>query len=943
MFQMGAVLAVAFPVLSVLVPIPSPVVEAATTATTICNAVVATQPAPEPALLSFDSQVPQRIVDTRIGTGGVAAPLDAGCTLRIDLSGIGPAEVSAFALSVTVIAQERGFFTAFPCAAGIPGTSSVNARVGIATPNFVVGVPDASGMLCLFAERGGNVVIDVSGWWADGPNRFTPIEPTRAYDTRSLATPAKLAANEVRAIDIAGEFVPEDAVSITLNLAAVAPETKGFLVVYPCGQSVPLASNLNFVAGEKRAVSAVVELGSIDASADGKLCVSGNAKTHFLVDVTGYHAPSSRTSPDVTIEPVVDIRIVDTREASMIGARFAPRTTQRFDLSTVIDRPDDAVAVVLNAVAVRAERGSFLSITPCVAGTPTTSSLNYDLNQTANLVVTSLTAKTEFCVYADTAVDVVIDLVGVVTGPEGSLVNQLSLSEIDGSLVSLEQTFAVGSPDATLRCSMDRNLRLRLGVASGVTAIVNGVTVATRGPVLPDRPITLGPDGLLSIELQRGPETAEYHVRCLPSDFPRLLVEKADGAAPGWYLTDLNASATTGADFLAILDERGTPVWYLRLDRALIDAKLLSSGNLVAAPNPRGFTADPTLGHRAFRLDGTLVDVLVTGDDTLPSNKHDFVDVPAIGPNGHAGISYPLVDGVDLTDLDLENTSGQPNFRCDASVAGENKTIVDGTIFEQSVGGTSWRWNASDHFAVEELTFSLCFNNYSDLDLNPTGSGTFAGEVDPFHINSLYRIEEPNCEPSCDYLISVRHMDAVVRVDRASGGVDWILSSTLTSPDPSTPNIRGEPRNDAPRLKIVGDPLNGPLRMHDARLVGDRLTLHDNRTASGGQPARFVEYRIDTNGDPSTWTATLVRSINAPFGLSSGSVGSARPAEDGSVLMGWGAMRPAFVEYAADSVTELLRINVPDASPYRIVKYGPDDFDADGLRATAGSNAEPPT
>ncbi len=956
----SAALALVLPVITVLLPVAGTTATAAATAGITCDPVAATQPSTEPTLLSFDSQTPERIVDTRVGTGGVSAPLGAGCTLRVDMSGIGPDDVAAFALSVTVISQERGFFTAFPCASGRPGTSSVNARAGVPTPNLVVAVPDASGAVCLYSERGGNVVVDVSGWWAEGPNRFTPVEPKRAYDSRVAPTSGvKLPAEAVQAVDVGGVIVPADAVSVTVSLAAVAPETSGFLVVYPCGQPRPLASNLNFVAGERRAVSAIVELGSIDAAAEGKVCVSGNATTHFLLDVTGYDAPSAFTSPDVTIEPVADTRIVDTRSATVPGVRFGARTTQRFDLSSVIDRPDDAVAVVLNAVAVRASSASFLSITPCVAGTPTTSSINYDLNQTANLVVTSLTADTEFCVYTDTAVDVVIDLVGVVTGPEGSLINQLSLSEIDGTLVPLDQEFAVDSPDATMRCATDRNLRLRLGVASGVTAEINGVPVPPRNAVLPDRPVTLTPDGLLTVSLTRGSETAEYFVRCLPADFPTFLVEKADGAAPGWYLTDLNARAATGADFLAILDERGTPVWYQRLDRALIDAKLLSTGDIVAAPNPPGFTTDSNFGHRVIGLDGELVEVRTTGDPALPANKHDYVEIPSLAPGASgpadAVISYPKVPNVDLTDLDLSNTTSQPNFRCPASVVQEDvagsgtneRTIVDGTIYEQSAAGP-WQWDASEHFALEESTFSLCFKN----DATENGG---AGEVDPFHINSLQRIEEPDCEPTCDYLISARHLDAVVRIDRGTrdpdgvgglaagtGYVEWILTST-DAPAAATPNILGDDRFDAPRLKILNDPLGGPLRMHDARLEGDLLTMHDNRTASD-QPARFVEYRIDTSSaDPDEWTATLTRQINAPFNITSGSVGSAQAAADGSVLMGWGALRPVFIEYAADGVTELLRINVPQAAPYRIVKYAPTDFDADELRATAGNTTESPS
>ena len=910
------------------------VAKAADIATVTCDPVTATQPSTEPTLLSFDPQIAERIVDTRVATGGVAAPLGAGCTLQIDMSSVGASasEINAFALSVTVISAERGFFTAFPCAGGQPGTSSVNARPGVPTPNLVVGVPDATGMLCLFSERGGNVVVDVSGWWTTGPNRFTPIEPTRAYDTRALAPPVKLPANAIRAIDIAGVVVPDDAVSITLNLAAVAPATNGFLVVYPCGQPPPLASNLNFVAGEKRAVTAIVELGSLDAAAEGKLCVTGNATTHFLVDVTGYDAPSSFTSPDVVIEPVADARIVDTRISTVPGRRFAARTTQRFDLSSVIDRPDDAVAVVLNAVAVRAERGSFVSISPCTAGPPTTSSLNYDLNQTANLVVTALSPDGAFCVYADTSVDIVIDLVGVVTGPPGSLVNQLSFSEVDGTLAPLEQEFAVDGPDSTTRCDGDRSVRLRLGLAPRVIASVNGVGVTDRDPVAPDVPITLTEDGLLTIELARGAETATYYVRCLPADFPTLSVETAEGAAPGWYLTDLGTNVPGVGSFLTILNERGAPVWYQRLDQNLIDAKLLSTGDLVASENPRAFTTDPSTGHRVIALDGSLVDVHVTDSSAYPADKHDYVEIPEL-PEGRAIISYPVVTGVDLSALDPAAIQRGPALlRCPNSVIGTNKTIVDGAIRELTADGPDagtapdlrWEWTVSDYFSVAEVRFPLCFQKTAS---NP-------GEVDPFHINSISRVVERNCGAACDYVVAARHLDAVFRVDHSTKAVEWILSSTSDS----VPNKSG-----AERLNIVGDPRGGPLRMHDAILDGNILTMHDNRTASG-QPSRFVQYRIDTS-DPvrAKWTATLTRQINAPFGLTSGSLGSARLAADGSVLMAWGSLQPVFVEYGADG-TELLRIALAGGgAPYRIVKYAPDDFDADELRATAGNTTQPPS
>lgn len=960
-FGLLTALGLALPGASLLVPVD--LVDAATDrATVTCDPVEGTDAAPEPELLSFNSQVPERIIDTREGTGGVDEALDAGCTLQVDMSGLADEEVQAFALSVTVISPDAGFFTAFPCSAGQPGTSSVNARPGVPTPNLVVGVPDADGMLCVFSQRGGHVLIDVSGWWEDGAKRFTPIEPSRAYDTRTLDDPVKLPADAVRDIEIAGLVVPEDAESISLNVAVVAPESDGFLVVYPCGFPVPLASNLNFVEGEKRAVSAIVDLGpKTDAAATGRLCVSVSATTHFLVDVTGYDAPSAATSPDVVIEPVADTRIVDTRIASVPGDRFDDGETQRFDLSDVIERPDEAIAVVLNAVAVRADTGAFASVTPCTPGPPSTSSLNYDLDQTANLVVTALSDDVEFCVYADTAVDMVIDLVGVVTGPPSSLVNQLSFSEVDGTLLPLDQAFAIDAPDYTTRCDGERGARLRLGLAPGVAALINGVDVAERDPVVPDIPITLVDDGLTTIELERGAETATYHVRCLPPDFPTPLVEIADGATSGWYLTDLGTTAPDLGDFLAIFNERGVPVWYQRLDQNLIDAKLLSTGDLVAATNPRAFTMDPAEGHRVIALDGTLVDVQVTDLDEFPADKHDYVEIPDL-TEGRAIISYPLVESFDLTGLDPATlTRGPAPLQCPGDVISADQPIVDGVVRElraddgdvtdlNSDPDLEWEWTISEHFAVEEIQFPLCFGNFSN---RPPAEGGPLNEVDPFHINSLFRVDESECEPECDYIVSARHLDAVIRVDRGvsdpddvgplppdTGYVEWILGSLPS--DPLAPGYVAN-LNDAPRLTIVGDDLGGPLRMHDARLVGDILTMHDNRSSSG-QASRFVEYQIDTSDpDPALWTATLLREIEAPFGLTSGALGSARAADDGSVLMAWGALQPVFVEYDVDG-TEVLRIAFEGGeSSYRIVKYPVDAFDVDELRAAAGNTTESPS
>ena len=149
-----------------------PSVAAADIATVTCDPITASEPSAERSLESYDPMTPERVIDTRVGTGGVTGALDAGCTISIDMSDIGPDDVQAFALSVTVISPVRDSSQRFSCAEGQPGTSSVNARPGFPTPNLVIASPDSAGEVCLFSNRGGHVIVDVSGWWTPGTNRF---------------------------------------------------------------------------------------------------------------------------------------------------------------------------------------------------------------------------------------------------------------------------------------------------------------------------------------------------------------------------------------------------------------------------------------------------------------------------------------------------------------------------------------------------------------------------------------------------------------------------------------------------------------------------------------------------------------------------------------------------------------------------------------------------
>ncbi len=878
-----------------------------------CDVQLAGAPTESPLLESFEAQNPERIVDTRPGEGG-DGPVPAGCSLVVDMSTIAPDDATAVALSVTAITPAPGFVTAYACNDGLPGTSSLNPRVGVPTPNLVVVAPDADGEVCLYVDAGGELIVDVSGWWGSGRDRFRPIAPVRVEDTRESLS-SKLPGGGVLDIQIAGVAVPADAEAVSINVAATQPEEEGFLLAYPCGIEPPLASNVNFLAGETRSVAAIVKLGE-SGEATGRLCVFASTNLHVVVDVTGYSSDIGGQRPDLALDLVTDTRIVDTRRPDLPGRRFGAGTVQRFDVSSVVDDPGDVTGVLLNAVAVAAASEAFVTIYPCTDEVPFVASINHDRAATANVVVSALDDDARFCVYAERGVDVVIDLVGVYRGRDDLLLNQLTIRDLAGQVRPLDQQVSADDVDYTFVCDGPEVLDLRLGRAPGASVSVNGGSVLERPEASPDVRVVVPPNGLLAIVVTRDADVQRFAIRCLPADFVRFDVESPPGSAEvpaGWYVTEVGTNDPESGQFIAIVDRRGVPVWFKRVSERLIDVKALDDGRLVATPiSDIGMSLDDERGYVVIELTGSVVEQRLTGLAGFPSDHHDHVELPAGGVDRRAVVSYPQLDGQDLSGLELPTAASAQFFGCDPSVIAPDRLIVAGAIVEVGGDAAPWQWTMTvdGGFDPADSPYAQCFGNY---DVNDG-----AGEVDPFHINSIDRVLDPGCEPLCDYVVSARHLDTVFRIDRATGQVEWEIGPT------SPPG--------AIDLTVVGDPHGGPLRPHDARMVDDVVTMHDNRTGTS-DPSRAVAYQIDVDAG----TATMLWEIDHPDGQNNPSLGSARITDDGNVLIGWGRARPLISEHDADGV--LLASWAPRKSSmpaYRIVKYPLDAFDADQLRASAG-------
>jgi hypothetical protein len=130
---------------------------------------------------------PQRILDTRNGTGAPAARLAGGQSLPLTIAGTAgvPADAAAVVLNVTVANPTApGFVTVWPCDQPQPLASNLNYVAAQTVPNLVIAKVGTNGNVCLFTMSPADLIVDVAGYFPAG-STFTPItNPQRILDTR---------------------------------------------------------------------------------------------------------------------------------------------------------------------------------------------------------------------------------------------------------------------------------------------------------------------------------------------------------------------------------------------------------------------------------------------------------------------------------------------------------------------------------------------------------------------------------------------------------------------------------------------------------------------------------------------------------------------------------------------------------------------------------------
>ncbi len=325
-------------------------------------------------------------------------------------------------------------------------------------------------------------------------SNFTPLIPKRICDTRpnnpsnltgqmAQCNSHTLGSNTTLSVQVSGlDSIPAQATSVVINLTATNATGNSYLTAWPDGQTMPLASTLNFVSDETVANETTLQLGL-----DGAIDIynySGNVDV--IVDIEGYYSPASLGA----FIPVPPARIADSRCGSSPSqpfcttenipsqnaslTTFGSNTSKSITVAGVAGIPTSHVtAVVLNVTVTNPKSWSYLTIWPTGSNQPVVSNINFTANETiANNVIVSIGSLNSVQIYNPFgSTDVVVDVGGYFTNSSGG---SSYISSIPFRLLDTRITNQTLAPNGSLTLKINGED----GISTfGVSAVILNITV----------------------------------------------------------------------------------------------------------------------------------------------------------------------------------------------------------------------------------------------------------------------------------------------------------------------------------------------------------------------------------------------------------------------------------------------------------------------------------
>ena len=348
----------------------------------------------------------------------------------------------------------------------------------------------------------------------------------------------------------------------------------------------------------------------------------------------------------------------------------------------------------------------------------------------------------------------------------------------------------------------------------------------------------------------------------LPPDFPAIKIDTSKNPYDGKiFIANKPAKfGTTYGNYLIIADNNGNIIKYKKFGTAESNFRVLPNGELMTSENGRHLILDTSL---------SVIDTFKCGNG-YTADSHDFL----LLPNGHA-----LLFATDPQPMDMSKIvdGGRP----DATVVGAVVQELDASK------NVVFQWRTFDYIDVTASYYDLTQKNI------PYG-----------HANSL------DVDKDGNILFSLRYLSAVVKINRKTGNIIWILGGKLN------------------QFKFIGEHQeNAPLyfsNQHNVNILSDgNILMFDNGDDHSPQYSRAVEYKLDEKN----LTATMVWEYDHGRTIYTSSGGSAQRLPNGNTVVGWsrppgGIYHPTYTEIKDTSIVLELSFQDQDAQfSYRAFKF----------------------
>jgi uncharacterized repeat protein (TIGR03803 family) len=168
--------------------------------------------------------------------------------------------------------------------AGGQGTNQITFTGGTAGTPLTLSVTETTASGCVSAAGTKTITVAPAG----PTGFFYTVTPCRQLDTRS-GSGSPISPGGTLAVALTGApcGIPSSATSVSVNAVVTQETAMGHLTIYPADKTQPLASTINFNAGQTRANNAILPLSS-DGTGRVNVVNGSGGTTHVVIDVNGY-------------------------------------------------------------------------------------------------------------------------------------------------------------------------------------------------------------------------------------------------------------------------------------------------------------------------------------------------------------------------------------------------------------------------------------------------------------------------------------------------------------------------------------------------------------------------------------------------------------------------------------------------------------------------------